>query len=63
MQRDLLALAGRLLLEHNESTKAIEEALTTTAIALTGESCAIAISYRTIAVSLKGEPPALESIR
>jgi hypothetical protein len=43
-QLDALALAGRLLLEYNESTGEIHRALETTAHALSGERCDIAVS-------------------
>jgi uncharacterized membrane protein YjjP (DUF1212 family) len=63
LQTELLAHAGRLLLEHNESTGEIHRALTATASALGGGACHIAVSYGGVAVSLAGEGPALESIR
>ena len=63
LQIELLAHAGRLLLENNESTGEIHRALTATATALGGEACHIAVSYGGVAVSLAGEGPALESVR
>jgi uncharacterized membrane protein YjjP (DUF1212 family) len=58
----LLLQAGRLLLEHNESTGVIHRALTTTARALTEEVCYLVVSYRGVAVSLGAEEPALEAV-
>jgi uncharacterized membrane protein YjjP (DUF1212 family) len=62
LQTRLLLQAGRLLLKYNESTAAIERALTSTAQVLTGETCHVAISYGGVTVSLAGEGPALESV-
>jgi uncharacterized membrane protein YjjP (DUF1212 family) len=62
LQTRLLLQAGRLLLEYNESTAAIHRALTSTAKALTGETCHVAVSYGGVTVSLAGEGPALESV-
>jgi uncharacterized membrane protein YjjP (DUF1212 family) len=63
LQTELLAQAGRLLLEYNESTGEIHRALTATARAMTGEPCHLAVSYGGVAVSLAGDGPALESVR
>jgi uncharacterized membrane protein YjjP (DUF1212 family) len=63
LQTKLLLQAGRLLLEYNESTAAIHRALTSTAKALTDETCHVAVSYGSIAVVLGVEGPALESVR
>lgn len=63
LQTELLAQAGRLLLEYNESTGAIHRALTATARALTDDACHIAVSYNGVAVSLAGEGPALMPVR
>jgi uncharacterized membrane protein YjjP (DUF1212 family) len=60
---DLLAHAGRLLLEYNESTGEIHRALTATSLALTGEKCEIAVSYSGVAVALAGEGPILMPVR
>jgi uncharacterized membrane protein YjjP (DUF1212 family) len=60
-QADLLLQAGRLLLEYNESTAAIHRALTSTARALTGETCHVAVSYAGVAVGLAGEGLGMES--
>ncbi len=62
-QVDLILQAGRLLLEYNESTGAIQRTLTATARALTGETCHVAVSYRGVAVSLAGDAPAPEPVR
>jgi uncharacterized membrane protein YjjP (DUF1212 family) len=51
-----------LLLEYNESTAAIHRELTATAVALTGESCYIAVSYRDIVIRRVGESPASTSV-
>jgi uncharacterized membrane protein YjjP (DUF1212 family) len=62
LQTDLLLHAGRLLLEYNESTGEIHRALTATARALTEETCHVAVSYGSVAVSLGGEGTALEPV-
>src|SRR5262245_33904376 len=62
LQTNLLLQAGRLLLEYNESTAAIHRALMCTATALSDKTCHIAVSYGSVAVSLAGEGPALESV-
>jgi len=62
LQTNLLLQAGRLLLEYNESTAAIHRALTSTAKALTGEACQVAVSYGSVAVALAGDGPTLESV-
>jgi uncharacterized membrane protein YjjP (DUF1212 family) len=63
LQTELLLQAGRLLLEHNESTAAIHRALTATARALTEDTCHVVVSYRGVAVSLGGGGAALEPVR
>jgi uncharacterized membrane protein YjjP (DUF1212 family) len=63
LHTELLAQAGRLLLEYNESTGAVQRTLTATARALTDEACHVAVSYGGVAVSLAGEGPALEPVR
>jgi uncharacterized membrane protein YjjP (DUF1212 family) len=62
LQTALLAQAGRLLLEYNESTAAIHCALTSAAEALTGAPCQVAVSYGGVAISLDGEEQALELV-
>ena len=56
---ELLAHAGRLLLEYDESTEAIHRTLTATSRALSDEACQVAVSYSGVAVSLAGEAPLL----
>jgi uncharacterized membrane protein YjjP (DUF1212 family) len=63
LQTELLVHAGRLLLEYNESTRAIHRALTATSWALSGEPCHVAVSYGGVAVSLAGEAPVLMPVR
>jgi uncharacterized membrane protein YjjP (DUF1212 family) len=63
LQTELLVRAGRLLLEHNESTGVVHRALTATARALTSDTCHIVLSYSGVAVSLAGEGPVVEPVR
>ena len=63
LQTELLAHAGRLLLEYNESTGAIHRALEATAGVLTDQACHVAVSYGGVAVSLAGEAPVLLPVR
>ena len=63
LETELLVQAGRLLLEYNESTGAIHRALTSTAKALTGETCQVAVSYGGVVVTLPGEAPAIEGVK
>src|SRR5262245_4738140 len=58
----LLLQAGRLLLEYNESTAAIQRALVSTAQSLTDEACHVVVTYDGVAVSLAGDVPALVSV-
>lgn len=60
---ELLAQAGRLLLEYSDSTSGIQRALTTTARALTDEPCIVAVSYDGVAVSLGANGPRLMPVR
>jgi uncharacterized membrane protein YjjP (DUF1212 family) len=62
LQTKLLLQAGRLLLEYNESTAEIHRALTSTAKALTDETCHVAVFYGGVTVSMAGEGSALESV-
>ncbi|MFO0970209.1 MAG: threonine/serine exporter family protein [Gemmataceae bacterium] len=55
LHTELLAHAGRLLLEYDESTGAIHRALESTASALTGDPCQVTVSYGSVAVSVAGE--------
>jgi uncharacterized membrane protein YjjP (DUF1212 family) len=63
LRTELLVQAGRLLLEYNESTRAIHRALTATSRALSDEACQVAVSYGAVAVSLAGEAPVLMPVR
>src|SRR5262249_59805472 len=63
LQTELLADAGRLLLEYNESTGAIHRALAATAKALTPEACHVAVTYGGVRVSLAGHDPVLLPVR
>jgi uncharacterized membrane protein YjjP (DUF1212 family) len=63
LQTELLADAGRLLLEYNESTGAIHRALAATAKALTPEACHVAVTYGGVTVSLAGHDPVLLPVR
>ena len=60
---ELLACAGRLLLEYNEATGTIERTLAATARKLTEESFETAISYGGIVVSLGDGEPVLKPVR
>lgn len=57
LHTELLAQAGRLLLEYNDSTGAIHRTLTATAKALNDAGCHVAVSYNGVAVSMDGEGP------
>lgn len=59
LQTDLLAQAGRLLLEYNESTGEIHRALAATAKKLTSDELHVAVSYGGVAVSLGHDSPIL----
>jgi uncharacterized membrane protein YjjP (DUF1212 family) len=63
LQTEMLAHAGRLLLEYDESTGAIHHALESTAKALTGAVCNVAVSYGGVVVSLAGDSPVLMTVR
>jgi uncharacterized membrane protein YjjP (DUF1212 family) len=63
LQTELLAYAGRLLLEYNESTGEIRHALEATARALTDDTCNVAVSYGGVAVSLAGGGPVMLPVR
>ena len=62
-QTELLARAGRLLLEYNASTGEIHQALERTSEAVAGEACRIWVSYRGVSVSFDGEPPSFAPVR
>src|SRR5262245_35452719 len=63
LQTELLAQAGRLLLEYNESTAGVHRALEATASTFTDDGCRIAVSYNGVAVSLTGDGPAMMPVR
>jgi hypothetical protein len=63
LQTELLVHAGRLLLEYNESTRAIHRAPMATSRVLSDEACQVAVSYGGVAVSLAGEAPVLMPVR
>ena len=63
LQTQLLAHAGRLLLEYNESTKEIHRTLENTSRALSSEKCDVVVSYRGVAVSLGGQGALLMPVR
>src|SRR5262245_39748398 len=60
---ELLAHAGRLLLEYNQSTRAIHRALRETARALADEPCHVDVSYGGLTVSVAGEAPLFLPVR
>jgi uncharacterized membrane protein YjjP (DUF1212 family) len=60
---ELLAHAGRLLLEYNQSTGAIHRALGETARALGDEPCHVDVSYGGLTVSVAGEAPLFMPVR
>lgn len=59
---ELLARAGRLLLEYNESTGEIHRVLEATARVLTPDACRVSVSYNGVAVSLGGDAPRWEPV-
>jgi uncharacterized membrane protein YjjB (DUF3815 family) len=63
LHAELLAHAGRLLLEYNESAGAIHRALAAAAAALTDEPCHVAVYYGIVTVSIGGDPPLLMPVR
>jgi uncharacterized membrane protein YjjP (DUF1212 family) len=63
LQTELLAHAGRLMLEYNDSTRAIHRALTATSRALSDAACHVVVSYDGVAVSLADDAPALMRVR
>jgi uncharacterized membrane protein YjjP (DUF1212 family) len=62
-QTELLAHAGQLLLEYNESTGEIHRALAATARALTDEVCNVVVSYGGVVVSLAEDIPLILPVR
>jgi uncharacterized membrane protein YjjP (DUF1212 family) len=63
LHTELLAHAGRLMLEYDESTRAIHRALTATSRALSEGDCHVVVSYGGVAVSLAEEAPLLMPVR
>ena len=63
LQLELLAHAGRLLLEYDESTGEIHHTLETTARRLTQDACKVSVAYGGVTVSLAGEGPVLMPVR
>ena len=63
MHTELLACAGRLLLEYNESTGEIHRALTVTARKLTDEKFDLAVMYGGVVVSIGDGTPLLKPVR
>jgi uncharacterized membrane protein YjjP (DUF1212 family) len=60
---EILAQAGRLLLEYNDSTKEIHRTLETTSRALSSEKCDVVVLYGGVTVSLAGEGPLVMPVR
>jgi hypothetical protein len=52
LEIDILARAGRLLLEYNESTGAIHSALMSTARVLAPATCQVAVSYNGLTIAV-----------
>jgi uncharacterized membrane protein YjjB (DUF3815 family) len=63
IQNELLACAGRLLLEYNESTGEIHRALRATSQACVDEKLDLAVTYDGVVVSLGDDAPILEPVR
>jgi uncharacterized membrane protein YjjP (DUF1212 family) len=63
MHTELLACAGRLLLEFNESTGSIHRALTETARKITDEKLELAVTYGGVVVSIGNGTPQLEPVQ
>jgi len=59
----LLAQAGRLLLEYNDSTGEICHTLAATARALTPEACEVSVAYSGVIVEMAGERPLRMPVR
>jgi uncharacterized membrane protein YjjP (DUF1212 family) len=58
-----LSRAGQLLLEYNESTCAIERALTTTSQKMSKGPCEVVVAYNGVLVSLAEEKPLIRPVR
>lgn len=63
VQTQMLSRAGHLLLEYNESTAAIERALTTTAQKVSTGPCEVVVSYNGVMISLADEKPLIQPVR
>jgi len=63
MGTHLLASAGRLLLEYNESTGEIHRALSRTAAKLTNERIDVTVTYGGVIISTGDNPPLLKPVR
>jgi uncharacterized membrane protein YjjP (DUF1212 family) len=63
LHTELLAHAGRLLLEYNESTGETHRTLAGVARSITDLPCHVILSYGNVTVSLAGEPPVLMPVR
>lgn len=59
----MLACAGRLLLEYNESTREICRSIAATARAITDEKCDVAVSYNGVAIALADNAPLIMPVR
>jgi uncharacterized membrane protein YjjP (DUF1212 family) len=59
---EMLARAGQLLLEYNESTGAIHRALAATARKLSDANCEVAVTYSGVVVSLGDEGPLIKPV-
>lgn len=57
LETQLLAHAGRLLLEYNESSREIDRILRTTAQAITAETCEVVVSYGGVSITLGDGAP------
>jgi uncharacterized membrane protein YjjP (DUF1212 family) len=63
IQAELLATAGRLLLEYNDSSGSIQRTLAATARALSDDEFRVVVFYGGVIVSLGGEPPLTAPVR
>jgi uncharacterized membrane protein YjjP (DUF1212 family) len=59
----MLAYAGQLLLEYNESTKEIYRSITAAARAITDKKCDVAISYNGVVIALADDAPLIMPVR
>ena len=63
IETEMLATAGRLLLEYNESTGTIERSLATTARSLTNDPLDVTVMYGGVVVSLGDDGPLVKPVR